>query len=229
MSILRFEGTQFKKAPGAVSKRGPISKKFGFPMFLTEGKNLTPMQVEIKKWPQKGLPYCLNNQKKGGRRSQLSKGVPTSTKKMGNGPKLHCAQSSKNMDNFADPKRFLEYGQFSVLRNYNLNYFACWLVSSKRYLCPLQKFLQTDFTVASSSAENCKICTAVNLKCKLVARHKKTKHRTGSNQKSARFHDAMAGHRIGITNNRSSRLDKDTTVAKKNLNKLTHSLPRKHR
>ena len=26
-------------------------------MFLTEGKNLTPMQVEIKKWPQKGLPY----------------------------------------------------------------------------------------------------------------------------------------------------------------------------
>ena len=49
MSILRFEGARFKKAPGAVSKRGPISKSFGFPNFLAQGKNVTPMQVEIKK------------------------------------------------------------------------------------------------------------------------------------------------------------------------------------
>ena len=49
MSILRFKGVLFKKAPGAVSKRGPISKIFGFPIFLAQGKNLTLMQVEIKK------------------------------------------------------------------------------------------------------------------------------------------------------------------------------------
>ena len=49
MSILRFEGARFKKAPGAVSKRGPISKKFWISHFLAQGKNLTPMQVEIKK------------------------------------------------------------------------------------------------------------------------------------------------------------------------------------
>ena len=49
MSILRFEGALFKNAPGVVSKRGPISKKIGFPTFLAQGKNLTPMQVEIKK------------------------------------------------------------------------------------------------------------------------------------------------------------------------------------
>ena len=47
MSVLRFEGVRFKKAPGAVSKRGPITKNFGFPIFLAQGKNLTPMQVEI--------------------------------------------------------------------------------------------------------------------------------------------------------------------------------------
>ena len=49
MSILSLEGARFKKAPGAVSKRGPSSKKIGFPIFLAQGKNLTPMQVEIKK------------------------------------------------------------------------------------------------------------------------------------------------------------------------------------
>ena len=50
MSILRFEGARFQKAPGAVSKRGTIfQKKIGFPIFLTQGKNLTPMQIEIKK------------------------------------------------------------------------------------------------------------------------------------------------------------------------------------
>ena len=50
MSILRFEWAGFKKAPGALSKRGPISKKIlDFPIFLAQGKNLTPMQVEIKK------------------------------------------------------------------------------------------------------------------------------------------------------------------------------------
>ena len=57
MSILRFEGAQFKKVPETISKRGSISKKiFDFPIFLAQGKNLKPMQVEIKKWPQKGLP-----------------------------------------------------------------------------------------------------------------------------------------------------------------------------
>ena len=49
MSILRFEGARYKKALRAVSKRGPISKKIGFLIFLAQGKNLTPMQVEMKK------------------------------------------------------------------------------------------------------------------------------------------------------------------------------------
>ena len=49
MSILRFEGARFKKAPGAVSKRGLISKKNWISHFMAQGKNLTPMQVEIKK------------------------------------------------------------------------------------------------------------------------------------------------------------------------------------
>ena len=56
MSILRFEEARFKKAPRAVSKQGSISKNFGFPLFLAQGKNLTPMQVEIKKMTPKGLP-----------------------------------------------------------------------------------------------------------------------------------------------------------------------------
>ena len=38
-----------QKSPGAVCKRGTISKNFGFPIFLAQGKNLTPMQVGIKK------------------------------------------------------------------------------------------------------------------------------------------------------------------------------------
>ena len=34
ISILRFEGAQLKKAPGAVSKRGPIlKKKLDLPFF----------------------------------------------------------------------------------------------------------------------------------------------------------------------------------------------------
>ena len=49
-SILKFEGAQFKKVSGAVSKQGRISKKIGFPIFLAQGKNPTSMQVEIKKW-----------------------------------------------------------------------------------------------------------------------------------------------------------------------------------
>ena len=49
MSILRLEGVRFKKALGAVFRRGSVSKKIGFPIFLAQGKNLTPMQVEIKK------------------------------------------------------------------------------------------------------------------------------------------------------------------------------------
>ena len=42
-----FMGMQFKKAPGAVGKWGPISEIFL--MFLAKGKNLTPRQVEILK------------------------------------------------------------------------------------------------------------------------------------------------------------------------------------
>ena len=38
ISILRFEGAQLKKAPGAVSKRGPISKKNWICHFLAQGK-----------------------------------------------------------------------------------------------------------------------------------------------------------------------------------------------
>ena len=48
MSIPRFEGVRFKKALGAVFT-GSDLKKNGFPIFLVQGKNLTPMQVEIKK------------------------------------------------------------------------------------------------------------------------------------------------------------------------------------
>ena len=47
--MLGFERARFKKAPGAVSKRGQISKKIGFRIFLVQGKNLTPMQVKTKK------------------------------------------------------------------------------------------------------------------------------------------------------------------------------------
>ena len=78
----------------------------------------------------------------------------------------------------------------------------------------LQKFLLSDFTVASSSLEKYKICTAVNLKCKLVARHAETKRKTGSNQNSARNYNAMASHRNDNSKNRSSRLGKDTKAAK---------------
>ena len=49
IDISIFWGVQFKKAPGAVAKWDPISKKNGFPMFLAKGKNLTPRQVEIPK------------------------------------------------------------------------------------------------------------------------------------------------------------------------------------
>ena len=49
MSILRFEGAQFKKAPGQYLNGIRFQKNFGFPIFLAQGKNLTPMQVEIKK------------------------------------------------------------------------------------------------------------------------------------------------------------------------------------
>ena len=59
MSILRFEGARFKKAPGAYLNEVQFQKIFGFPIFFAQGKNLTPMQVEIKKRPQKGLPYCV--------------------------------------------------------------------------------------------------------------------------------------------------------------------------
>ena len=89
-------------------------------------------------------------------------------------------------------------------------------------LCPQQKFLLRDFPVASSSFENCEIFTAVNLKCKLAARHAETKQRAGSNQKSACYYDAIANHRIGIANNRSFRLGKDTKVAKKKLKKTNN-------
>ena len=58
--------------------------------------------------------------------------------------------------------------------------------------------MPSDFSVASCSFENCEICTAVNLQCKLVARHAKlTEHRIKS--KKYALYDAMASHRIGIT------------------------------
>ena len=49
MSVLRFERARFKKAPGQYLNRVRFQKKIGFPIFLAQGKNLTPMQVEIKK------------------------------------------------------------------------------------------------------------------------------------------------------------------------------------
>ena len=60
MSILRFEGARFKKAPGALSKQGHFQNFFGFLIFLAQDKNPTPMQVEIKKMTLKGsaLLYC---------------------------------------------------------------------------------------------------------------------------------------------------------------------------
>ena len=37
-----------------------FQKKIGFSIFLAKGKNVTPRQVEIPKWPQKGLPYSVS-------------------------------------------------------------------------------------------------------------------------------------------------------------------------
>ena len=55
---------------------------------------------------------------------------------------------------------------------------------------------------------------------KISTSHTETKQKTGSNLKKARYYDAMASHRIGITNNRSSTLGKNTKVAKKKKKKL---------
>ena len=44
-----FLGAQFQKAPGAVGKWGPFSKRNWISYFLAKGKNLTPRQVEIPK------------------------------------------------------------------------------------------------------------------------------------------------------------------------------------
>ena len=49
MSILRFEGARFKKAQGQYLNGVRFQKNFGFLIFLAQGKNLTPMHVEIKK------------------------------------------------------------------------------------------------------------------------------------------------------------------------------------
>ena len=43
----------------------------------------------------------------------------------------------------------------------------------------------------------------------------KIKQSIGSNQKKCSLYDTIASHRIGITNNQSSTLGKDTKVAKK--------------
>ena len=49
ISILRFEGARFKKGRGQYLNEVQFQKKIGFLIFLAQGKNLTPMQVEIKK------------------------------------------------------------------------------------------------------------------------------------------------------------------------------------
>ena len=49
IDISIFLGERLKKAPGAVCNWGPISKNFGFPIFLAKDKNVTPRQVEIPK------------------------------------------------------------------------------------------------------------------------------------------------------------------------------------
>ena len=56
LSILEyFEKRDSKKPRGALCKLGPISKKNWIShFFLAKGKNLTPRQVEIPKWPKKG-------------------------------------------------------------------------------------------------------------------------------------------------------------------------------
>ena len=52
-----LRGRDSKKPRGQYLNGVRFQKKFGFPIFLAQGKNLTPIQVEIKKWPQKDLPY----------------------------------------------------------------------------------------------------------------------------------------------------------------------------
>ena len=52
-----LRGRNSKKPRGQYLNGVRFQKKIGFAIFLAQGKNLTPMQVEIKKWTQKGLPY----------------------------------------------------------------------------------------------------------------------------------------------------------------------------
>ena len=47
ISYLRRQDS--KKSQGQYLNGVQFQKKFGFPIFLAQGKNLTPMQVEIKK------------------------------------------------------------------------------------------------------------------------------------------------------------------------------------
>ena len=61
INIRRFEQARLKKALGAVSIPGSISKKKDFSFFLAQGKNPTAMQVKIKKYSSKGLSYHLSH------------------------------------------------------------------------------------------------------------------------------------------------------------------------
>ena len=51
-----LRGCDSKKPRGEYLNGVRFQKNFRFPIFLAQGKNVTPMEVEIKKWPQKGLP-----------------------------------------------------------------------------------------------------------------------------------------------------------------------------
>ena len=56
LSILVYFGGHDSKKPQEQYVNRSNFKKIGFPIFLAKGKNLTPRQVEIPKWPKKGLP-----------------------------------------------------------------------------------------------------------------------------------------------------------------------------
>ena len=60
IDIYAFGGRKSKKPQGGqYVNEVRFHKKIGFPIFLAKDKNLTPRQVEILKWPKKGLPYCV--------------------------------------------------------------------------------------------------------------------------------------------------------------------------
>ena len=57
MSILRFDGARFRKAPGAASKRDPISKKFCISHFFwLKAKMKHPCKLKLKNDPKRVCP-----------------------------------------------------------------------------------------------------------------------------------------------------------------------------